>query len=82
MNIIEELDHRICICKQRLERPSFVQNYLERVVYPRLGSYAVFFDLINNLPCDHSLRDDDVTIEILEDYRQLVELVDKAEELL
>jgi len=82
MNIIEELAHRITVCKQRGERPSFVHRYLRDVVYPRLASYAVFLDQINTLPNEHSLRGDAVTVEILEDYRQLADLAIKAEEYL
>ncbi len=59
-----------------------LRDYMECVVRPRLGSYAAFLDLINSLPNEHSLRSDVITIEILEDYRQLVELFEKAEKYL
>lgn len=84
MNIIDKLRLQIYGCKVAHQDKRIVdlRNYLERVVLPRLRSYAVFLDLINSLPNEHSLRADEVTIEILEDYRQLAELADKAEELL
>ena len=81
MNIIQTLDlmvHRCKVVKQDKDRTD-LSNYLERVVYSRLASYAVFLDLINGLPNEHSLRGDTVTIEILEDYRQLADLAIKAE---
>jgi len=82
MTIIENLRLQIHGCKVSFSggRSADLCNYLDRVVLPRLRSYVVFFDLINGLPHEHSLREDEVTIGILEDYRQLAELVDKAEE--
>lgn len=84
MNIIENLSLMIHRCKQWEVEEDITDlvNYLQRVVYPRLGSYAVFLDLIDSLPNEHSLRDDEVTIEILEDYRQLAERAARAKELL
>jgi len=84
MNIIQNLGLIVYGCKAARsdKRNTNLCNYLERVVRPRLASYAVFLDLINTLPNEHSLRGDAVTIEILEDYRQLVGLVDRAEEYL
>ncbi len=81
MNIIQTLDlmvHRCKVVKQDQDRTD-LSNYLKRVVYSRLASYAVFLDLINGLPNEHSLRGDTVTIEILEDYRQLADLAIKVE---
>ena len=82
VNILQNLTLMIHSCKVDDKPITDLGNYLQHTVYPRLGSYAVFLDLINGLANDHSLRADEVTVEILEDYRQLVELVDLAEELL
>jgi len=82
MNIIQTLGLMVHQCKVAFsdKKSDDLCNYLDRIVLPRLGSYAVFLDLIDSLPNEHSLRGDEVTIEILEDYRQLVELVNRAEE--
>ena len=82
MTIIENLCIQIHGCKAAFsdKRSNDLGNYLDRVVIPRLGSYAVFLDLIDGLPHEHSLRGDPVAIEILEDYRQLADLAIRAEE--
>ena len=82
MTIIENLRIQIHGCRVAFsdQRSDDLCHYLDRIVIPRLGSYAVFLDLINSLSNEHSLRGDKVTIEILEDYRQLAELATTAEE--
>jgi hypothetical protein len=82
MNIIENLRIQIHGCKAAFStgRSNDLGNYLDRVVLPRLGSYAVFLDLIDGLPHEHSLREDEVVAQIMEDYRQLSELAEQADE--
>lgn len=84
MTIVENLRLQIHSCKVACQDQKLVdlRNYLEKLVLPRLNSYAIFLKLIDSLPKEHSLRSDTVTIDILEDYRQLDELADKAGELL
>jgi hypothetical protein len=81
MTIIENLRIQIHGCRVAFStgRSNDLGNYLDRVVLPRLRSYAVFLDLINGLPHEHSLRGDPVAIEIMEDYRQLSELAEQAD---
>jgi len=80
MNIIDTLRIKVHSCKVAYNdtNANFLRNYLERVVFPRMASYAVFLDQINSLPFEHSLRRDKVAIEIWEDFRQLTELIDQA----
>lgn len=84
MTIIQNLQLQVHSCKVAStdKKTDDLRNYMERTVKPRLGSYAVFLDLINSLPNEHSLRVDEVTVEILEDYRQLGKIFKKAEEYL
>jgi len=80
MNIIQTLKSMVHRCEVAHQEKDVtdLRNYLERVVFPRTASYADFLNLINNLPFEHSLRRDKVAIEILEDFRQLTELIDQA----
>ena len=82
MTIIENLRIQIHGCRVAFStgRSNDLGTYLDRVVIPRLGTYAVFLDLINSLPNEHSLRGDPVAVGILEDYHQLSELAITAEE--
>lgn len=84
MNIIQNLElmvHRCKVVKQDKDRTDLA-NYMERIVIPRLKSYAIFLHLIDRLPNEHSLRGDPVIIEILEDERQLTTLAVRAQEYL
>jgi hypothetical protein len=82
MTIIENLRIQIHGCKVAFsdKRSNDLCRYLDQVVLPRLGSYAVFIDLLQGLPAEHSLRDDEIVGQIIEDQRQLLELAVYAEE--
>ncbi len=82
MNIIENFRLKVHGVVNQYEKVDDLRDYMEHIVRPRMGSYAVFLTLINSLPDEHSLRSDVVTIEILEDYRQLEEIFNRAEKYL
>lgn len=56
-----------------------LRNILDKTVIPRLESYCIFLEQIQNLEEDHSLRSDAIVIEIVEDCFQLTESAERAE---
>jgi hypothetical protein len=82
MTIVEQLSNHLRSCEDGACTQVGFRIFLMNEICPRLRSYQIFIQQINDLPVGHSLRRDLTVLEIISDHAELDRLMKLSEEFL